>query len=106
MALRLRGGQKEDQFEADTAASIYRGTMPQDISSEDEDQHLIDSLNTRNHVLDNADATELEKCVKDTITQAKIEDGSLPNPRYENLTPEQERQLVAPPCPTSRPLLA
>jgi len=67
--------------------------MPQDISSEDEDQHLVDALTTRNHVLDNPDATELDKTVKETIRQAKIEEGSLPNPRYMNLTAAQERQL-------------
>ena len=92
-ALRLRGGQNDDQYERDTSASIFGGTMPQDVSSEDEDQHLIDALCTRNHVLENADATELEKTVKETIRMAKIEDGSLPNPRYMNLTAAQERQL-------------
>jgi hypothetical protein len=67
--------------------------MPQDISSEDEDHHVVESLNTRNHVIDHKDATELEKVVKNTILEAKYEDGTLPNPRYMNLTAEEERQL-------------
>jgi hypothetical protein len=92
-ALRLRGGQKEDQFTQDTSAAIYSGQMPQDISEEDADQHLIDALSTRNHVIEHADATELEKTVKETIREAKIQDGSLPNPRYQGLTAEEERQL-------------
>jgi hypothetical protein len=90
--LRLRGG-KEDQFTQDTSAAIYSGQMPQDISEEDADQYLTDALATRNHVIEHADATELEKTVKAVIREAKIEDGSLPNPRYQGLTPEEERQL-------------
>jgi hypothetical protein len=90
--LRLRGG-KEDQFTQDTSAAIYSGQMPQDISEEDADQYLTDALATRNHVIEHADATELEKTVKAVIRDAKIEEGSLPNPRYQGLTPEEERQL-------------
>lgn len=90
--LRLRGG-KEDQFTQDTSAAIFSGQMPQDISEEDADQYLTDALSTRNHVLEHADATETEKLVKAVIREAKIEEGSLPNPRYQGLTPEEERQL-------------
>ena len=90
--LRLRGG-KEDQFAMDTSAAIYSGSMPQDVSSEDEDTHLVEALCTRNHVVESPDATELEKTVKDTIYNAKIEAGLLPNPRYANLTAAEERQL-------------
>ena len=67
--------------------------MPQDMSGEDADQYLTDALATRNHVIEHADATELEKTVKAVIRDAKIEEGSLPNPRYQGLTPEEERQL-------------
>ena len=95
--LRLRGGRGRggggDQFAEDTAASIYSGSMPQDISSEDEDQNIVDALSTRNHVIENPEPTEIEKMVKETIAQAKIEEGSLPNPRYMNLTAAEERQL-------------
>lgn len=91
-AMRLRGG-KEDQFALDTSAAIYSGSMPQDISSEDEDQHLVEALSTRNHVVDSPDATDLEKNIKETIYHAKIEEGLLPNPRYMNLTADEERQL-------------
>jgi len=97
VSLRLRGGRgrgdRGDKFNDDTSLSIYRGTMPQDISSEDEDHHLVESLSTRNHVSDHKDATELEKVVKNAILEAKYEDGTLPNPRYMNLTAEEERQL-------------
>jgi hypothetical protein len=67
--------------------------MPQDISSEDEDQNIVDALSTRNHVIENPEPTEIEKMVKETIAQAKMEEGSLPNPRYMNLTAAEERQL-------------
>jgi hypothetical protein len=92
-ALRLRGGQETDQYAQSTSASIYRGSMPQDVSSEDEDTTLVHAMNTRSHQIQNPDATEIERLVKDTIYQAKIEEGLLPNPRYMNLSREEERQL-------------
>jgi len=90
--LRLRGG-GEESFDKSTQASIFRGQMPQDISSEGDDEDIIDALAQGDFDTNKPNQTPELLCVKGVIRNAAVARGELPNERYTNLTAEEERQL-------------